>query len=264
MSGQPAYTTLITKHADGILTIVLNRPEVFNAVNAAMKKELLDVFRAAERDASVRCVVLRGAGPKAFCAGQDLKEYQNADVSMKRILEEGYNPIIRQMRAMEKPIIGMINGVAAGAGFSLALACDLRIMSETAVLIQAFVRIGLVADSGSHWFLPRLVGTAKAFEYAATGRDIPAREAAEVGLVNHVVPAEALEQETLALARRLADGPPKAIGMIKRTLERTWSMSLDELLAYEALLQNVAAATDDHKEGVAAFLGKRKPVFTGK
>lgn len=263
MSESPTYSTLLTIPGDGILTITLNRQEVFNAVNAVMKKELLDVFRNAEKDRSVRCVVLRGAGPKAFCAGQDLKEYQSADVSMKRILEEGYNPIIRQMRTMEKPIIGMINGVAAGAGFSLALACDLRIMADHAVLIQAFVRIGLVADSGSHWFLPRLVGTAKAFEYAATGRDIPAREAAEVGLVNRVVPSAELESETMMLAHRLAEGPPKAIGMIKRTLERTWSMSLDELLAYEALLQDAAAKTNDHKEGVAAFLEKRRPVFTG-
>jgi 2-(1,2-epoxy-1,2-dihydrophenyl)acetyl-CoA isomerase len=258
------YSTVLYSVSDNILTITLNRPEVFNSVNEQMKKELLDAFRQAEKDPGVRCIVLRGAGEKAFCAGQDLKEYQEAKSSMKEMLEKGYNPIIKQMRTMEKPIIAMINGVAAGAGFSFALACDMRMMSDKAKLIQAFVRIGLVADSGSHWFLPRLVGTAKAFEFAATGKDIDALEAKETGLVNHVVAAADLEMATYELAGKLANGAVKAIGIIKRTLNKSLTMTFDELLAYEAMMQEVAAQSADHKEGVAAFIEKRTPKFEGR
>lgn len=258
------YQAILYSISNNILTVTLNRPDVFNAANEQMKKELLDAFKQAEKDPSVRCIILRGAGDKAFCSGQDLKEYQDAKSSMKKMLEEGYNPIIKQMRSIEKPVIGMINGVAAGAGFSFALACDLRIMSDKAKLIQAFVRIGLVADSGSHWFLPRLVGTAKAFEYAATGKDIDATEAEKVGLVNKVVPHAELEKETYALAEKLTQGAPKAIGIIKRTLNKSLTMTFDDLLAYEAMMQEVAAQTDDHKEGLAAFIEKRPAKFNGR
>ncbi len=258
------YTTILYAVSENVLTISFNRPEKHNAVNEQMKKELLDAFRQAEKDSTVKCIVLRGAGEKAFCSGQDLKEYQEAKSSMKDMLEKGYNPIIKQMRSMEKPIIGMINGVAAGAGFSFALACDMRIMSDKAKLIQAFVRIGLVADSGSHWFLPRLVGTAKAFEFAATGKDIDAIEAKEVGLVNHVVPHSELEKVTYELANKLATGATKAIGIIKRTLNKSLTMSFDELLTYEAMMQEIAAQSYDHSEGLAAFIEKRSPKFEGK
>jgi len=258
------YSTILYSVSDNILTITLNRPDVFNAVNEQMKKELLDAFKQAEKDSSVRCIVLRGSGEKAFCSGQDLKEYKEAKSSMKEMLEKGYNPIIKQMRTIEKPIIGMINGVAAGAGFSFALACDMRIMSDKAKLIQAFVRIGLVADSGGHWFLPRLVGTAKAFEFAATGKDIDAIEAKEVGLVNHVAPHAELEKATYELAGKLAQGATKAIGIIKRTLNKSLTMTFDELLSYEAMMQEVAAQSADHKEGLAAFMEKRVPKFEGK
>ncbi|MBI2429303.1 MAG: enoyl-CoA hydratase/isomerase family protein [Ignavibacteriales bacterium] len=258
------YQAILYSISNNILTVTLNRPDVFNAANEQMKKELLDAFKQAEKDPSVRCIILRGAGDKAFCSGQDLKEYQDAKSSMKKMLEEGYNPIIKQMRSIEKPVIGMINGVAAGAGFSFALACDLRILSDKAKLIQAFVRIGLVADSGSHWFLPRLVGTAKAFEYAATGKDIDATEAEKVGLVNKVVPHAELEKETYALAEKLTQGAPKAIGIIKRTLNKSLTMTFDDLLAYEAMMQEVAAQTDDHKEGLAAFIEKRPAKFNGR
>jgi len=258
------YTTILYSTSENVLTISFNRPEKYNAVNEQMKKELLDAFKQAEKDPAVKCIVLRGAGDKAFCSGQDLKEYQDAKSSMKEMLEKGYNPIIKQMRTMEKPIIGMINGVAAGAGFSFALACDIRIMSDKAKLIQAFVRIGLVADSGSHWFLPRLVGTAKAFEFAATGKDIDAIEAKEVGLVNHVIPHADLEKFTYEIANKLANGATKAIGIIKRTLNKSLTMTFDELLAYEAMMQEIAAQSADHKEGVAAFVEKRTPKFTGK
>jgi 2-(1,2-epoxy-1,2-dihydrophenyl)acetyl-CoA isomerase len=165
---------------------------------------------------------------------------------------------------MEKPVIGMINGVAAGAGLSLALACDMRIMSGTAKLIEVFIRIGLVPDSGSHWFLPRLVGMARAFEYAATGRDIPADEAERVGLANKVVPPEKLEAETMAIATALAKAPTKAIGLIKRTLNKSLAADLDTILDYEACIQQIASETEDHQEGVKAFLEKRQAEFKGK
>jgi 2-(1,2-epoxy-1,2-dihydrophenyl)acetyl-CoA isomerase len=260
----PTYETLLTDHREGVLTITMNRPEAYNALNEAMKKELNDAFKEAEKNDDVRCIVLRGAGEKAFCSGQDLKEHQGKKRSLKESLQKSYNPLIRKMRSIEKPVIGMINGVAAGAGLSLALACDLRIMSDSAKLIEVFVRIALVPDSGSHWFLPRLVGMSRAFEYAALGDDIGAAEAERVGLVNRVVPAAELESATMALAARLAKGPTKTIGLIKRTLNKAQTASLDDLLDYEATIQEIASNTEDHREGVAAFLEKRKAAFKGK
>jgi len=165
---------------------------------------------------------------------------------------------------MEKPILGMINGVAAGAGLSIALACDMRIMADHAKLIEVFIRIGLVPDSGSHWFLPRLVGNARAFEYAALGEDITATEAERVGLVNKVVPSSSLEQTTREIALKLAKAPTKAIGLIKRTLNKSATTDLNALLEYEATIQEIASLTEDHKEGVAAFLEKRPPQFKGR
>jgi len=259
----PDYSTLLARTDRGVLTITLNRPEAYNAVNEQMKRELLEAFKEADRDPSVRCIVLRGAGDKAFCSGQDLKEHAGTQRSLKESLEKSYNPLIRRMRTIEKPVIGMINGVAAGAGCSIALACDMRVMSSTARLIEVFVRIALVPDSGSHWFLPRLVGPARAFEYAATGRDVSAEEAERVGLANRIAPPEQLESVTMDIARGLAAGPTRAIGLIKRTLNRALSMDLDALLEYEATIQQIASETADHREGIAAFLEKRPAVFTG-
>ena len=262
----PNYQTLICAASKEVLTITLNRPEVYNAFNEELKKELLESLKEAEKDATVRCLVIRGAGDRAFCSGQDLKEHSGKETSrsLKESLEKSYNPIIRKMRTMEKPIIGMINGVAAGAGVSIALACDMRIMAESAKLIEVFIRIALVPDTGSHWFLPRLVGMAKAFEYAALGNDIPAAEAEHVGLVNKVVPAADLERVTMELAQKLAKAPTKSIGLIKRTLNKALSSDLDTLLDYEAYIQEIASLTEDHKEGVQAFLEKRTPQFKGK
>lgn len=255
--------TLLVDRTDGIEVVTLNRPDRYNAFNEEMKKELREELKRAARDAAVRCLVLRGAGDKAFCSGQDLKEYRGERFSLKDSLERDYNPIILSIRTMEKPVIGMINGVAAGAGCSLALACDMRMMADTATLIEAFVRIGLVADSGSHWFLPRLVGSARAFEYAATGREIGAEEALRVGLANRVVSPDRLEAETMAMARTLARGPTRAIGLIKRTFNRALSTDLEALLTYEARMQEIAAATADHQEGLEAFREKREARFTG-
>ncbi len=274
----PNYSTLLYSVANSVLTITLNRPEVYNALNEQMKKELNDALREAEKDPNVRCLVIRGAGDKAFCSGQDLKEHssQPADASttlsmtptsrrsLKESLEKSYNPMVRKMRNMEKPIIGMINGVAAGAGMSIALACDMRIMADTAKLIEVFIRIALVPDSGSHFFLARLVGMAKAFEYAALGNDISAQEAERVGLVNKVVPAAELEKATIEIAERLAKAPTKSIGLIKRALNKALFSDLDTILDYEAYIQEIASLTEDHKEGITAFLEKRPAQFKGK
>ncbi len=260
------HQTLLLSVTDSVLTITLNRPEVYNALNEQMKKELNDTFREAEKDPGVRCIVLRGAGDKAFCSGQDLKEHAGKSErrSLKESLDKSYNPLIRKIRSIEKPVIGMINGVAAGAGLSIALACDMRIMAEHAKLIEVFIRIALVPDSGSHWFLPRLVGMARAFEYAALGNDINAAEAERVGLVNRVVPTSELEATTMDLARRLAQGPTKSLGLIKRTLNKALTSDLDALLDYEAMIQEIASLTEDHKEGVNAFLEKRTAQFRGR
>ena len=260
----PNYEALKYELANGVLTITMNRPEVFNAFNEQMKKDLNDAFKEAEKDPAVRCIVLRGAGEKAFCSGQDLKEHWGSKRSLKESLEKSYNPLVRRMRSIEKPVIGMINGVAAGAGLSVALACDMRIMSTSAKMIEVFIRIGLVPDSGSHWFLPRLVGMARAFEYAATGRDITAEEAERVGLVNRIATPDQLEKVTMDLASSLAKAPTKAIGLIKRTLNKSLASDLDTILDYEAYIQQIASETEDHKEGVTAFLEKRPAQFKGK
>ncbi len=258
------YQTLLYSVSDNILTITLNRPDVLNAFNEQMKDEINDALKAAERDQEVRCLVITGAG-RAFCSGQDLKSHVGEEKrSLKESLEKKYNPMIRKIRTMEKPVIAMINGVAAGAGCSLALACDLRIMSDQAKLIEIFIRIGLVPDSGSHWFLTRLVGMAKAFEYATLGEDISAAEAERAGLVNKVVPHAELEKVTREYAQRLAKAPTKAIGLIKRALNKASSSDLETILEYESYLQEIASKTEDHQEGIKAFMEKRPAQFKGK
>lgn len=259
----PDFQTLLYQMTNGVLTITMNRPESYNAFTEQMKKELNDAFKVAARDAVVRCIVLRGAGQKAFCSGQDLKEHQGSKRSLKESLEKSYNPLIRKIRTIEKPVIAMINGVAAGAGCSVALACDMRVMSTEAYLMQAFVNIGLVPDSGAHWFLPRYAGLTRAFEYAATGRKIPAEECLQVGLVNRLAKPEELETVTMELANALAAAPTRAIGLMKRAFNKSLSSDLDSLLDYEAYIQQIASETDDHKEGLKAFLEKRKPAFRG-
>ena len=258
------YETLLFETSNDVRSITLNRPESYNALNETMKRELNDAFRQAEKDEGVRCIILRGSGEKAFCSGQDLKEHGSSSRSLKESLEQSYNPLIKRMRTIEKPIIGMINGVAAGAGLSIALACDMRIMADSAKLIEVFIRIGLVPDSGSHWFLPRLVGMAKAFEFAATGRDIDAVEAERVGLVNRVVPQAELAKVTIDVAERLAKGPTRSIGLIKRTLNKAAVSDLETLLEYEAVIQEIASKSEDHREGINAFLEKREAKFRGK
>ncbi len=250
--------------ADAIATLTLNRPEARNALDAALKRELLAAIRAAGRDREVRVLVLTGSGA-AFCAGQDLREASGPDAPpLSAVLRETYNPLILAMRRLDKPIVGAVNGVAAGAGLALALACDLRIAADSATFVLAFGRVGLVPDSGSTWFLPRLVGPARAAELALMGDPLTAADAERWGLVNRVVPADELAEASRAIAARLAAGAPRAMALTKRALNRSLEAGLEAQLEDEAALQGIAGRTADHREGVAAFLEKRPPRFTGE
>lgn len=258
------FETLLLEKQNGKAVIKLNRPEVYNAFNEAMKKELQEALKDVERDKAVRVVIITGEG-KAFCSGQDLKDAMNMpNRSFKQSLDTGYNPIIRAMRNMPKPIICRLNGVAAGAGCSVALACDLIIAAEEASMTEIFINIGLVLDSGSSYFLPRLVGSAKAFELATTGRKFSAKEAFDMGIVNHVVPLSGLDDAVDDMAKFYANAPTKAIGLMKKMLNKSFHSDLDTMLDYEAYCQEIAGATADHKEGVTAFMEKRKPAFKGE
>jgi 2-(1,2-epoxy-1,2-dihydrophenyl)acetyl-CoA isomerase len=257
------YTFLSLDVHHGVATITLNRPEVFNALNDEITFELQDALKAIGKDDTIRVVVLTGAG-KAFCAGQDLKSAAGQEKrSFMESLHKRYNPIIRAMRNLPKPIIAKVNGVAAGAGCSLALACDIIVASEDASLIEVFINIGLVPDSGSSYFLPRLVGMAKAFEWAAMGTKIKAVEAAQYGLINRAVPADQLDKTVEDYVRYFANAPTKSIGLIKKMLAKSATASLEEMLDYEAYCQEIAGSTNDYKEGVKAFLEKRRPDFKG-
>lgn len=249
---------------DAIATITLDRPAALNALTVAMKRELLAAFRTVGRDRAVRVVVLTGAG-RAFCAGQDLKERLEPDAAPLAVeLRERYNPIIRAMHTLDQPIVGAINGIAAGAGASLAFACDIRLAAEGASFLLAFGRLGLVPDSGATWFLPRLVGSAKAAELALLGDPLSAADAERFGLVARVVPAERLAKEAQGVAARLAELAPRALALTRRALRRSWSVDLDTALDDEAFDQGIAGATADHAEGIAAFLEKRSPRFSGE
>jgi len=261
------YETVLLDQADGVATVTLNRPDVLNSFNATLHRELEDALKRAERDAAVRAVVVTGAG-RAFCAGQDLKahldETEGRSRTIAHVLREQYNPLILRLRNLEKPVLAAVNGVAAGAGVSLAMACDLRLASDKASFIQAFVGVGLIPDAGATWFLPRHVGLGKAFELAFLGDRISAGEALALGLVNRVVPADEFEAATRELAGRLARQPTRALGLMKRAFNRALRTDLAAALDYEAFLQGVAGATEDHAEGVAAFLQKRPPQFKGR
>jgi 2-(1,2-epoxy-1,2-dihydrophenyl)acetyl-CoA isomerase len=248
---------------DGVATITLNRPEVYNALNDGITYELQDAWKAVAKDDTVRVVVLTGAG-KAFCSGQDLKDSsKHGKRSFLDSLHKRYNPIILAMRNLPKPIVCRLNGVAAGAGCSMALACDVIVAAEEATLIEVFINIGLVPDSGSAYFLPRLVGMAKSFELCSMGSKVSATEALKIGLVNKVVPSSELEASVKSYTDYFAKAPTKAIGLIKKMLNKSATSTLDEMLEYEAYSQEIAGDTHDHKEGVQAFLEKRKPNFIG-
>ncbi len=249
---------------DAVVTLTLDRPEALNALTVPLKEALLAELRRIAADPSVRVVILTGAG-RAFCAGQDLAERGQPDAAPLDVeLRDRYNPIVLTLRAMGQPVIAAVNGVAAGAGASLAFACDLRIAADGARFVLAFGRIGLVPDSGATWFLPRLVGAARAAELALVGDPVGADEALRIGLVHRVVPAAALMDEARALAARLATSSPTALASTKAALEASWSLDLDGALDEEARRQGLAGASADHAEGLAAFREKRPPRFTGE
>jgi len=259
------YSTILYEVTDAVATITLNRPEVRNAFNEQMAEELHAALKSVERDASVRCVVLTGAGA-AFCAGQDLAvmRERGEGVSFREHLGRTFNPIVTKIASLEKPIVAAVNGAAAGAGFGIALACDFRYASEKAKFLMAFIGIGLAPDSGTSFFLPRVAGLGRALEMAYTNEVVDAPTALSLGIANKVFPADQLMPATLEMAKKLAQGPTKGYGLTKRAMTRALGATLPEALEYEAHLQEVAGRSADHKEGVKAFLEKRSPHFIGQ
>lgn len=250
--------------AAGVATITLNRPDALNAVDSALSQGLLDALAQAEADPQVRAIVLTGAG-RGFCTGLDLKEMGDVrQASGRAILERLFHPALLKLRSLPKPVIAAVNGLAMGGGANLAFGCDIRIASDQARFGQVFVGIGAIPDCGGHYWLPRLVGPAKAAELMWTGEQTKAEEALRLGLVNRVVPADQLMEETLALARRLAQGPTFAIGRSKQILSRALDSDLPTVLELEAEGQEAASKSEDFVEGISAFLEKRKPAFRGK
>jgi 2-(1,2-epoxy-1,2-dihydrophenyl)acetyl-CoA isomerase len=266
-----AFTTLEVGSAGGVLTITLDRPESLNALNEQMSIELSAALRTAQRDENVRCIVLTGGG-RAFCSGQDLRDVRDrfAQVGQDRRLDFGvllrqqYNPLVTRLRTLEKPVVAAVNGPAAGAGVSLALACDLRVCVRSAYFTTAFVNVGLIPDVGATLTVLQHVGYARAAELFYLGESLPAEEALQYGLVNRVVDDEVLPATVKEIAGKLASMPTKAIGLIKRALNRAWTTTLEEQLEYEAFLQSTAGKTADHHEGVLAFFEKRAADFKGK
>ncbi len=244
-----------------VLTITLNRPDVYNAINRALHAALREALEEAA-DPDVRAVVITGAG-RGFCAGQDLREFQEL-AGIRDALEQTYHPNIRAIRALEKPVIAAINGPCAGAGLSLACACDVRIASSDASFVPGFIGIGLVPDAGGTWFIHRLLGFSRAFEWMVSNRRLGAEEALIWGLVSEDIPAERFEKRTAELAEWYAALPTRAVAMTKRLFEHAFSASLEGQLDLEAELQQAATGTEDFTEGVQAFLEKRVADFHGR
>lgn len=255
-----SYETILYEAAAGVGTITLNRPDKLNSFNEAMHKEFIDALKKAERDPGVRCLVVTGAG-RGFCAGQDLAAVGKGPIG--EIVRKYYNVWASKIRTLEKPVIAAVNGVAAGAGCSLALAADLVIMSEKAAFVQAFVKVGLVPDTGASYLLPRLIGYHKAMELALFGDKVSAQQAYELGLCNRVVAEEEFAAVVGEWAGRLAKGP-RSMGWIKRQFNRGMEQSFEEILELEAYGQEAAGGTADAKEAITAFLEKREPNFTGR
>ncbi|HET7355146.1 MAG TPA: enoyl-CoA hydratase-related protein [Nocardioidaceae bacterium] len=253
--------------ADGVATITLDRPEQMNSLNVATKVALRDAVGSAAGDDAVRCVVLTGTG-RAFCVGQDLKEHvglleEGAD-ALFRTVPEHYNPLVTALATMDKPVVAAVNGVAAGAGASLAFACDLRLLADTAGFNLAFTGIGLSCDTGSSWTLPRLVGHAKAIELLYFPRTVSAAESLELGLATKVVAADELATEAAGIAARLAAGPTRAFGAVRRALNHSAGHDLESSLAFEAQMMTATGSTRDHQRAVASFVAKEKPTFEGR
>jgi 2-(1,2-epoxy-1,2-dihydrophenyl)acetyl-CoA isomerase len=250
---------------NAVARVTLNRPEAFNSFNREMALLLQKILDECNANDEIRAIMLIGNG-KAFCAGQDLKEVTSPELNpgFRKILEEHYNPIINRIRTIEKPILAAVNGVAAGAGANIALACDIVIASEAASFIQAFSKIGLIPDSAGTFFLPRLIGFQKASALMMLGDKVSAKEAEQLGMIYKVFETETFEEEAAKLVSKLAQMPTKALGLTKRLLNQSLVNTLDEQLAIESELQIASAESEDYAEGVNAFIEKRKPVFKGK
>ena len=258
--------TLIVEQSGAVLMVTLNRPDKLNSFNDAMHLALRAAVDRMEQDKAIRAVLLTGAG-KGFCAGQDLGDRNVAagqEIDLGETIERFYNPLIRRLRALEKPVVCAVNGVAAGAGANVALACDIVLAARSARFIQAFSRIGLIPDSGGTYFLPRLIGEARARALSLTGEAVSAEQAASWGLIWQVVDDDRLLSEAMALAQRLAVGPTRGLGLIKRALNASFANDLDRQLDLERDLQRVAGRTADYGEGVAAFVEKRPAAFRGQ
>jgi 2-(1,2-epoxy-1,2-dihydrophenyl)acetyl-CoA isomerase len=261
-----SYQHILYETGEGVATITLNRPDVLNSMNRAMAAELRQALAHAGADPAVRALLLTGAG-RAFCAGQDLAEAMPKEgpaPDLGDIVARGYNPIVRTLRQLDKPVVCAVNGVAAGAGANLSFACDFVLASSDATFIQSFSKIGLVPDTGGTFFLPRLVGMARATALMMLAEKLTAQDAVSIGLIHRVIDAPRLLEEATALARQLATRPTRGLGLIKRALNASATNGLDEQLALEAQLQAEAGSTADYREGVKAFLEKRAPVFIGR
>jgi len=257
-------SSIVLKIENNIATITLNRPEVFNSFNREMALLMQQTLDDCANDQNVRAIVITGAG-KAFCAGQDLKEVTTPELNpgFRKILEEHYDPIIERIRTIEKPIVAAVNGVAAGAGANIALACDIVVAAESASFIQAFSKIGLVPDSAGTFFLPRLIGFQKASALMMLGDKVSAAEALNLGMIYKFYPVAIFEEEVHKIATTLASMPTKAIGLTKRLLNESLSNNLQQQLALESDLQIEASSSNDYQEGVNAFMEKRTPEFKG-
>ncbi|EZP75770.1 enoyl-CoA hydratase/isomerase [Parageobacillus genomosp. 1] len=256
------YETIRYEVQNNVAWLTLNRPDKLNAFTEQMNKEITNALKQAAKDDKVRCLVITGAG-RAFCSGEDLGGVTE-EMNHGEVLRTRYAPMMKALYYLEKPVIAAVNGVAAGAGMSLALACDFRLVSEKASFVEAFIHVGLIPDAGNLYYLPRLIGHAKALELAVLGEKISAQKAAELGLATAVVSEAAWEEEVQRFAERLAAMPTKAIGLIKRLLRESWHCTFEEYLEKEAYGQRIAGLTQDHREGIRAFFEKRKAVFQGK
>lgn len=262
-----SYSTIRWERTGAVGTLTFDRQDVYNSFNDEMSDEVYKALLAAAKDPEVRCVVITGAG-RAFCAGQDLNSRNVAgfdqELHLGDSVRDRYAPIVRLIRTMEKPVLAAVNGVAAGAGCSIALACDMRVASSKASFVQAFVRIGAAPDTGTSFFLPRLVGLGRATEMLFLGDKVDAETAFAYGLANRVAEPETFAQVVQELAERLANGPTKAMALAKRALNLALESDLDTLLGHEAHMQEIAGRSADYREGVSAFTEKRLPVYTGK